>query len=65
MPVLFWVCRDEEEERWLVMAAGQVYGEYINEETAILDAIVWQTRLVQRAIPPRSGIGRIGHGSTE
>ena len=39
MPVLFWVCRDEEEERWLVMAAGQVYGEYINEETAILDAI--------------------------
>jgi hypothetical protein len=39
MPVLFWVCRDEEEERWLVMAADHVYGEYINEETAILDAI--------------------------
>ena len=39
MPVLFWVCRDEEEERWLVIAADQVYGEYINEETAILDAI--------------------------
>jgi len=40
MPVLFWVCRDEEEEeRWLVIAEGNVYGEYLNEEAAVLDAI--------------------------
>jgi hypothetical protein len=39
MPVLFWICRDEEEERWLVAAAGNVYGEYLNEELAVLDAI--------------------------
>ena len=39
MPVLFWVCRDEEEERWAVIVEGQVYGEYINEELAVLDAI--------------------------
>ena len=39
MPVLFWVCRDEEEDRWLVMVEGQVYGEYLDEEVAVLDAI--------------------------
>ncbi len=39
MPILFWICRDEEEERWLVTVEDQVYGEYLNEETAVLDAI--------------------------
>jgi len=39
MPILFWVCRDDEEERWLVMVEGQIYGEYVNEEMAVLDAI--------------------------
>jgi hypothetical protein len=39
MPVLFWVCRDEEEERWLLVVEGQIYGEYVNEEMAVLDAI--------------------------
>jgi hypothetical protein len=39
MPVLFWICWDEEEERWLVLAEGNVYGEYLNEELAVLDAI--------------------------
>lgn len=39
MPVVFWICRDEEEERWLVMVDGYVYGEYLSEETAVLDAI--------------------------
>ena len=38
-PILFWICRDEEEERWLVTVEDQVYGEYLNEETAVLDAI--------------------------
>src|SRR5438045_5009385 len=37
MPVLFWICRNEEEERWLVVAAGNVYGEYLNAELAVLD----------------------------
>jgi hypothetical protein len=39
MPVLFWICRDEEEERWLVTVEGNVYGEYLSEELALLDAI--------------------------
>ena len=39
MPVLFWICRDEEEERWPVAAEGNVYGEYLNAEAAVLDAI--------------------------
>jgi len=39
MPVLFWVCSDEEEERWLVIAEGNVYGEYLIKEAAVLDAI--------------------------
>ena len=39
MPVLFWVCRDEEEEHWFVMVEGQIYGEYLTEELAVLDAI--------------------------
>jgi hypothetical protein len=39
MPVLFWICRTEEAERWVVTVEGHVYGEYINEELAVLDAI--------------------------
>ena len=39
MPLLFWVCRDEEEDRWLVIVEGQPYGEYLSEELATLDAI--------------------------
>ena len=39
MPVVFWIRRDEEEERWLVVAEGNVHGEYLNEEAAVLDAI--------------------------
>src|SRR5690349_24031762 len=39
MPVLFWICWDAEEERWLVTAEGNVYGEYLNYELAVLDAI--------------------------
>ena len=38
MPVLFWICRDEGEERWLVTVEDQVYGEYLSEELAVLDA---------------------------
>ena len=39
MPILFWVFRDEEEARWLVIVEDQAYGEYLSEELAILDAI--------------------------
>jgi len=39
MPILFWVCEDEEEARWLVIVEDQAYGEYLSEELAILDAI--------------------------
>ena len=39
MPVVFWIYREDEEERWLVLAEGNVYGEYLSEELAVLDAI--------------------------
>jgi hypothetical protein len=39
MKILFWICRDEEQERWLVLIEDQIYGEYLDEETAVLDAI--------------------------
>ena len=39
MRILFWICRDEEQERWLVLIEDQVYGEYLDEETAVHDAI--------------------------
>jgi hypothetical protein len=39
MPVIFWVYRDEEEDRWLVTVEGHVYGTYMNQELAVLDAI--------------------------
>jgi len=39
MSILFWVCRDEEEVRWLVTVEDLAYGEYLSEELAILDAI--------------------------
>ena len=32
VPVLFWVCRDEEEERWFVMVEGQIYGQYVTKK---------------------------------
>ena len=36
MPVLFWICRTEEAERWVVTVEDHVYG---NIELAVLDAI--------------------------
>jgi hypothetical protein len=39
MPVVFWIYREDEEERWLVLAEGNLYGEYLSEELAVLDAI--------------------------
>src|ERR1044071_9309779 len=39
MSILFWVCRDEEEVRWLVTVEDLAYGEYLSEELAMLDAI--------------------------
>ena len=60
MPVVFWICRNEEEERWLVLAEGNVYGEYLNEELAVLDAI-------DLANDARSGgnTAEVWHGATK
>ena len=43
MPLLFWVCRDEEEDRWLVLVEDQPHGEHLSEELAVLDAIDFAT----------------------
>lgn len=37
MPVLFWICRTEEAERWVLTVEGHVYGEYVNEQLAVLE----------------------------
>ena len=39
MPMLFRVCRDEREGRWLVLVEDRLYGEYLDKEEAILDAV--------------------------
>jgi hypothetical protein len=39
MPMLFRVCRDEREGRWVVLVEDRLYGEYLDKEEAILDSI--------------------------
>ena|ERR1051326_2473483 len=39
MPILFWICPDEREECFACDNEEQVYGEYLSEEMAVLDAI--------------------------
>ena len=39
MPMLFRVWRDEREGRWLVLVEDRLYGEYLDKEAAILDAV--------------------------
>jgi hypothetical protein len=37
--MLFRVCRDERQQRWIVLVEGRLYGEYLDKEEAILDAV--------------------------
>jgi hypothetical protein len=37
--MLFRVCRDEREGRWVVLVEDRLYGEYLDKEEAILDAV--------------------------
>jgi hypothetical protein len=37
--MLFRVHRDERQSRWVVLVEDQVYGEYLDKEEAVLDAI--------------------------
>ena len=39
MAMFFRVCRDEREGRWIVLVGDQRYGEYLDKEEAVLDAI--------------------------
>jgi hypothetical protein len=39
MSMLFRVCRDEQQERWVVLRDEQFYGEYLDKDGAVLDAI--------------------------
>jgi hypothetical protein len=39
MPMLFRIFRDEREGRWIVLVGDQRYGEYLDKEEAVLDAI--------------------------
>lgn len=35
----FRVCRDQKQRRWIVLLGDRQYREYLNQQTAILDAI--------------------------
>lgn len=35
MPMLFRVCRDEQQQRWIVLVEDQLYGEYLDQEEAV------------------------------
>jgi hypothetical protein len=37
--MLFRVCRDELRQRWIVLVEDRRYGEYLDKEEAVLDAI--------------------------
>ena len=37
--MLFRVCRDERRQRWIVLVGHRRYGEYLDKEEAVLDAI--------------------------
>jgi hypothetical protein len=37
--MLFRVCRDGREARWVVLIGDRLYGEYLDKEVAVLDAI--------------------------
>jgi len=37
--MLFRVCRDERQQRWIALVEGRLYGEYLDKEEAILDAV--------------------------
>ena len=39
MAVLFRICRDEQEARWVVLVEDQLYGEYLGKDQAVADAI--------------------------
>jgi hypothetical protein len=39
MLMLFRVCRDERQARWVVLVEDRLYGEYLDKERAVLDAI--------------------------
>ena len=39
MAMLFRVCRKGSPARWMVLLEGQLYGEYTDQNQALLDAI--------------------------
>ena len=53
--MLFRVCRDERQQRWIALVEGRLYGEYLDKEEAILDAVEAATTLAHPATKQRSG----------
>jgi hypothetical protein len=39
MSMLFRVCRSGSPPKWVVLVEGQSYGEYLDKEQAVLDAV--------------------------
>jgi hypothetical protein len=39
MSMLFRVCRDERQSRWMVLVEDRLYGEYLGKDEAVADAI--------------------------
>ena len=39
MPLLFHICRKGSPARWTVLIEGQLYGEYLDKDQAVTDAL--------------------------
>ena len=39
MSMLFRVCRDGRQAQWVVLVEDRLYGEYLDKDNAVLDAI--------------------------
>jgi len=37
--IKFWICEQERRPRWVVRLDNEVYGDYLDKERALLDAI--------------------------
>ena len=35
----FWICRKEKGPQWMVRRDGQIYGDYLDRQQALLDAV--------------------------
>jgi hypothetical protein len=37
--IKFWICEQERRPRWVVRLDNEIYGDYLDKERALLDAV--------------------------